>query len=54
MKHLSKVLIALLVISAHTATVDYSTGATWEADCTVAARYSPVTIDPSDKICENT
>jgi len=54
MKILSKVLIALFVISAYSATVDYSTGATWETTCVNTARFSPVTIDPSDKICENT
>ena len=54
MKHLSKVLIALFVISAYSTKVDYSSAASWEVDCTVAARHSPVTIDPSDKICENT
>ena len=54
MKHLSKVLIVLFVISAHSVTLDYATSTTWEATCNVAARCSLVTIDPSDKICENT
>jgi len=54
MKTLSKVLTVLFIISAHSATVDYATNAVWESSCTVAPRWSPVTIDPSDKICENT